>query len=428
MKKFFIALITLLALAAAGTAAYIYFSTKNAVDKMISSARPFVDIQYQRFTNPMDGSISLHDVTMNTGNDSVKIGSIELRLDSALDYVNFDKKMKSGEIPPKFQVRINHMITDLPETTQASMEQMPMQQIANYIAALGCGDVKEMNTSHMNELGFTELDTSTNLDFTYNKTSSQATFQANMSMHGMTDIELKTSISDVNNYFDFANPENKVSAIETTIQDLGYNNKIIEFCSEKAQLEPQQYVDNHIKQLRKYLNKSGVSLSDELYDTYKSYFADATPIKFVLSPPSNSLSLKYIDLYDVKDWPSILGLSIYNDGKQLEDITFEWKKGKALPKLLNARSLPKVQDKQTKNAKKKKAQRLIPRKFVEIPADQLSRYISSTVKIESKLGKSYTGVVKQVSSSQIVVEIKLQGGKAAMPINTFQIKKAYLLQ
>lgn len=84
MKKILSIFFLIIVVSLASTAAYIYFSTKSAVDSMIDSVRPFATIKYQRFSNPMDGSISIHGVTVGDGYGSnVDVGSIKLKLDSA---------------------------------------------------------------------------------------------------------------------------------------------------------------------------------------------------------------------------------------------------------------------------------------------------------------------------------------------------------
>jgi len=71
------------------TYGYFYYTTKSNVDSFINSVRPFVNIQYQTFSNTMDGKISIKDVSIQqpSGEEITHIGSIDFILDSALDYI-----------------------------------------------------------------------------------------------------------------------------------------------------------------------------------------------------------------------------------------------------------------------------------------------------------------------------------------------------
>jgi hypothetical protein len=431
MKKLFVTLVLILILSLISTTAYIYFSTKRAVDSLIESAQPFVNIKYQRFSNPMDGSISIHGVTIGDGyGTNIDVGSIELKLDSALDYINFNTKITSGEILPKLQLQINHVYADMDllEKSQSSSSPNAFEKISSYIAALGCGDVKEIGTKQLSDLGYSGIDSSLNLNFEYNKSLATATMQFDYVLHDMSSFLVKTSIPYIYSPQDFANINTKINNLTIELQDLGYTNSLIDYCSLESNLEPEAFIDLRIQALKRYLSKANIQLSDDLYAAYRSYFVDKAPLTFT-SQPDSAVNLQYINLYETKDWPTVLGLSIAVNGKPVKDSHFSWNKNTVIKNLLNARDgveLTKLESNEAHDPQTRKKQALRNRDYFEIPVSKLDQYIHSDVKIETKLGKIYTGYVKGVTRSQVIVVIRLKGGKAEIPVGTNKISKAYI--
>ncbi len=432
MKKLLGILLLIVILSLVSTAAYIYFSTKSAVDSMIESVQPFVNVKYQRFSNPMDGSISIHGVTIGDGyGANVDIGSIELKMDSALDYINLDKKLTSGEILPKLQLQINHVYADMDllNKAQESSEVNPFEHIASYVAALGCGDVNSIGTKQLADLGYSGIDGSLNLNFEYNKSLATATLEFDYILHGMGSFLVTTSIPYIYTAQDFANINAKVNNLTIELQDLGYNENLIEHCSLESKLERDAYIEQHLQEFKSYLTKANVQLSDDLYAAYRAYFVDKAPLTFT-SQPDSAVNLQYIGLYETKDWPTVLGLSVAVNHNPVNDLTFGWNKDTVIKNLLNAREgieLANVDDDDiARDPQTRRKQILRNKTYFEIPVSNLDQYRGFDVKLETKLGKIYTGYIKSLTRSQVIVVISLKGGKAEIPVGTNKIAKAYI--
>jgi hypothetical protein len=432
MKKLISVLLVIVVLSLVSTAAYIYFSTKSAVDSLIESVQPFANVKYQRFSNPMDGSISIHGVTIGDGYGSnVDVGSIELKMDSVLDYINLEKKLTSGEILPKLQLQINHVYMELDfiKKLQGSSDKSAFEKINAYIDALACGDVKTLGYEQLSDLGYSGIDSSVNLNFEYNKSLATVTMEFDYIMHGMSSFLVKTSIPYIYTAQDFADINNKINNLEFELQDLGYNENIIEHCSLESKLERDVYIEQHLQQLKNYLTKANIQLSDDLYAAYRAYFVDKATLTFT-SQPDSAVNLQYITLYETKDWPTVLGLSIAVNGESVNDLSFDWNKNTVVRNLMNAREgveLAKTGDDDVaRDPQTRRKQILRNKTYFEIPVSNLDQYRGFDVKLETKLGKTYTGYIKSLTRSQVIVVIHLKGGKAEIPVGTNKIAKAFI--
>lgn len=429
MKKILTLTLFIAVMALASTAAYIYFSTKNAIDSMLESAQPFVSIQYQKFSNPMNGSISIHGVTISPilgmTETTIDIGSIELRLDSALDYLNFEKKIESGEILPKLQLKVNHVYADLNLIVNDDPDDAEL--ISAYITALSCGEIKEIGSKELPELDYIGIDTSVNLNFEYDKYLSNVEMEFEITLHDMARYSAKLLIPNINSPADLANINTKISSLEFELQDLGYNSRVIEYCVKKNGLKPDVYVDKHIQALKGYVSDANIHLSENIYDAYRAYFVDQASLTIV-SQPLNAINLQGIELYETKEWANILGLTLFVDANPPSLLRFDWNKDTAIEDLLNARSIaikeapvakPRTRTNKRENIKS------IP-KNREISISDIYDYVNYPVRLETKQGKTFKGFIIDVVRGRVIIEIRLKGGKAEMPIDITNIEKVFI--
>lgn len=208
-----------------------------------------------------------------------------------LDYINFDKKITFGEILPKLQLQINHVYIDSgllasvdPDVIDHASVEDAIDRIFFYVAALGCGDTKEIGLNNLNELGYSGLDASLNVNFEYDKLNSEVKMELGLMMHGMASYTIRTSLPNIYSAEDFANPNNRISNLEFEIQDLGYNESVIDYCTQQSKLETEAYLDLHMQELKKYLSKANVILTDEIYDAYRAFVADKAMLTFSSQP------------------------------------------------------------------------------------------------------------------------------------------------
>ena len=425
MKNVLSRLILIAAVALASSAAYIYFSTKSTVDSMIQSIAPFVTVEYKHFNNFMDGSISIHDVSINTQlsgeNTHVDIGSIEVKMDSVLDYFNFEQKINSGEIPPKLQLAINHVHTDVGLLINDSPDKLGI--ITDYMTELACGEVNLTPSEKLTALGYSGIDSSISIDFEYSRLTSEAEVKFDLILHDMAQYAVKTTIPNVNSTVGLTNPNGKISSLELGIQDLGYNKKLIEYCSNQRGIQPERYVEQHVQALKNYFSDASVSFSDSVYDAYRAYLIEQAHVS-ISSHPNASFSVESLNFYDTKDWASILDLTLFVDEKPASNFFFDWNKESVLNDLLKARALAEKEDDTEKKQVRiiKRAQKS-PKVNAEIPVSQIHDYTNKHVTLNTKSGKTFKGIVKSVKRGQVIMIISIQGGNAEIPIDVSKIIK-----
>jgi len=425
MKKILSRLILIAAVTLASTATYIYFSTKSTVDSMIQSIQPFVNVEYKQFHNYMDGSISIHDVSINTKfggeNTHIAVGSIEVKMDSVLDYFNFEKKINSGEIPTKLQLAINHVRSDLGLLANDSQDKLGV--ITDYMTDLACNKVKLTPSEKLTALGYSGIDSSISIEFEYSEITSEAEVKFDFILHDMVRYALMTAIPNVTSTVGLTNINSKVSNLELEIQDLGYNQKLIEYCSSQSKVQAEQYVKQHIKALKKYFSDANVSFSPSVYDAYRAYLVEQAHIS-ISSHPNSSISMESLRFYDTKDWASILDLTLFVNENPASNFFFDWNKESVLTDLLKARALPNKESetikKQVRIIKRVKQSQKVN---TEMPISRIHDYINKHVSLNTKSGKTFKGIIKSVKRGQVIMIISIQGGNAEIPLDISKITK-----
>jgi ribosome maturation factor RimP len=416
VKKIIVNLFVFISLGLVSLYGYLYFSIKGDIDSNIEMLEPHVSITYDAFKLPLDGTIAIEGVLIssNFGVGS-EIDSVELKVDSILDYLDVSKTIDNNEIVKKMQLKVNHAHIDLSFIMEAlKQNKSTFDRILQRVAAQGCGDIKSINYKYLPEFGYTEFDGSLNLDFEYSDYSSVADVTFDISWHDMTSYSFKTSIPNMKTYYDFYNPENEVIDFELGIQDLGYNERFIKFCSKESGVSLKDYVDYHIDELRKYLSSANVSFSDDIYAAYKSYLSKQSTITFKIKPNS-AVSYKYIDLYKPKDWPQVLGLDILVDGKKTNDLSMNWDRTTVANDLLNSKS------KKDKEIKKEVSSRRI--KFSDFKYN-----LNSYVEIKTRSGRQYKGNVLEVYRNKVILETEVENKKGKVTVHKDSISSIYLFK
>lgn len=366
----------------------------------------------------MDGKIVIHGVSIGDGSDkSIDIGSIEFILDSAFDYIDFNKKYNTHLIPDKLQIKINHAYADSALIDSFAEKPGKIERINSYISALGCGEITNIDNEQLLELGYSGLDASINLVYDYNTFTSTIDAVFELELHGMESYSFKTAIPNIKSYIDLTNPESTIKNLEVKVQDLGFNKKLTEYCANKTGLGETLHVDQHVEKLKNYFTKADIKLSDELYTAYHQYMHDQAEITFNFQPDS-AVNLKYIDFFETKDWPKVLGLSLYVDERKVENVEIDWDRQKVVSNLIKAQQDTSKAD--SKTTLQTKLQ------YVEIIPSKLNQYVRSQVKLKSKQGKSYEGVITGFSGGQLIMEVTLHGGKIKLPIRTNEIVSAFV--
>ena len=422
MKKVIIGLFVLVITIATSGYFYIYYQTKKGVDSIITAIQPFLQISYDSFQNPMDGSISINKVNISAANGfDMDIGSVEMRLNSVMDYLQLQDYINSRQIFPKLQFKVNHarinldMVNDVAEARSTLLN-----RAYNRASAQGCGEVEDIDNDFSRKLKYDELDASLNMDYTYSKDLSKIDIVFDIVVHDMASYSFRTTIPNINTYADFANPDNKVNSFQFETRDLGYNKRLIEYCAQQSGVEYAAYVDHHMEQLRNFLTNANVSFSDELFDAYKAYLADGAMITVNINPES-AVGVEYIDMYKPNDWPFILGLEIYVEGNKINDMSMNWNKDTVARDLMRSRAEMNTEP----VAQAEEVQEQAPQMaFVSVPAAELKNYINSTAQLETVIGRKYRGQILNADTMSVTIQVSMGGGQMEIPIKLNQLSSA----
>ncbi len=396
---------------------YFYYVTKSNVDSFIESVSPFVQIKYETFFSALNGKISLSEVSISTPpyGKLAQIDSVDFILDSAFDYFTLDDKLSAGEIIPKIQLKINHLNTSVDMLDVYTQEPAPFEQFMNHIAAQGCGEIESVDMTLLPELGYSTLDASMNINFDYSQKERLARFNIDLIAHDMNAVYTTVEIPHIANLRDFTSPDIQVGTFKVDVQDLGYSDNVAEFCAGKSDVPVEEYAEHHLEALKSFFTNADISLSDGVYEAYEAYVAEQATLTFSIQPKS-AVNWKYISLYPTEEWPRILGLSLLVNGEKVDDVEVSWDEERSLATAIASKQ--EVTTKQERVPQRKKT-------YVQVAPHQLTNYVDSRVKVETKLNRKYEGYVRK-SGGALVVQITSHGGKIDIPADSQTIAKAFV--
>lgn len=399
---------------------YFYYVTKNNVDSFIESVSPFVQIRYESFISGLDGTISMEDVSISAPpyGKVAQIASVDFVLDSAFDYFSLDDKLSAGKIIPKLQLKINHLKSSVDTLDLYAQEPDEFEQFMNHVTAQGCGDVEAVDMTLLPELGYSMLDVSLNINFEYLQSERLARFNMDLIAHDMNAVYSSVEIPNIASLKDFADPEIQLGTFNIDVQDLGYSKRVAEYCAQQSDVPVQDYAKHHVEALKSFFANAAIQLSNGIYQAYEAYVAEQAQLTFSIQP-NNAVTWKYISLYPTDEWPRILGLSLLVNGEKVDDFKFSWDEERSLATAITSKKEASLKQQEQSQKQTRKET------FVEIAPQQLTKYIDSRVKVETRLNRKYEGYVRR-TGGDLVVQIKSHGGKIDIPANSQTIAKVFV--
>ena len=427
MKKLILALFVLLVGSVAGVYFYINYKVKENVDSVIEAVKPVARITYGKIGNNMNGTIVIRNISISRADGvNANIDSIQLVLPSLRDLMNMMDMFRSNRLLSGMHLNINHLRTDISVITgMLKSVKDGKSSIADRVNTLGCGDVKILNLKNLADLGYTDADISLNIGYKYHEASNIVDMSVDIIGHDVASVSMNMEIPGITSYTGIANRENNINNVSFEFQDLGFNSRMTEYCAKKINSSPSEYLENHFKLVRKTLTEGNVILSEDIYNAYKQFLVNQAKIKMDFNPPS-SVGLKYLDMYQPKDWVSVLGIDVYVNDKKLDDMSMNWNKN------LTADSLFREQSESTVNNAVPGGGGTVPvspvaSSQVKIDNSDLGNYLNKLIRVETTSGRKYTGILKGESNDSISVLIKIGKGNARLPILKTQIKNVVLL-
>jgi len=406
-------------LGVAGTKWYLQNKVETVLEETIKKLYPIAAIKYEdTYSSLLDSSIGVENVTINPRavRDEIKIERIVFQAPNIKFLLDAKSEFESGNIPKKMLISINGFTINTSGGISRLLDNnTPPPALGARDNAYGCADVNQFKFSELNEMGYDQLSVDLTLNYQYNPAINELDVTALWSNRLMFEFEI-TGIFEVENSKFKLNQTrglfDRMSSAKIAYRDLGYNRSTIDYCNHYR--GDRNYISAHIKTFKKDLeNELNLIPSNKLVAAYRKFMLNSGVIK-ITSDLQHPINPKYLALYKPRDAVLLVRPEItVND--QTVDIPYA--------DLLNA-SGKLTEKKPTKDNSTEKEIVLKPRnntEFITVDIQQLAEYIGDMVRIKTKRGITREGILIDVDTMKVKVEVSRRGGVITYPIQVSSI-------
>ncbi|MFC1664091.1 hypothetical protein ACFL17_00500 [Pseudomonadota bacterium] len=296
----------------AGLKTYVSYQTMKTVERVVSDAKPVVDIHYGEVLSSFDGKISLKDVSLEiveTG-DMVHVQSVIINNGNLLELYKFTKAFSSGKRPRYlnlsilgFSVGLNsRLVESYRDALNYSHPPFPEKE-----KLLNCGDIFKFDAELLTVLGYagSKIDFSVVVDLR----SSNAMLELGIQYPDLTMITIKSSFEPEGIYA-VAIPSAdsiKLKDFEMVLNPGRFLEESMEYCMKKENATKEQVNRAFLLQFEQRMTELNIQPDSDMLKEYRKFLNTPSQLVVTASPPK-PVDLETLRKYDPVDVPGLLNM------------------------------------------------------------------------------------------------------------------------
>ncbi len=434
LKVITVSVVVILVLAVTGVWGYLWYSTKQQVDEIVTLAKPFADISYGGIEISPTGSISINrlHIILNAINDAVSIGAIRLQAPNILALLNIRHQLSKGQLPEALSLSLQNLTLSL-EGGILGAEQTALTQRSPFenLDALGCGSILAFGSTEWLEMGYSnlvsDLSLSYRIDRTHNLLALQMASRAQewASINGELEFATTTPISSIMELVTGLTA--KIAKLNVVVHDNGFNQRRNTYCAAKAGKAVDAYITDHARLVAEKLRAHGIYLGQGLLDGYRAYLSPGGQLALSASPPT-PIDPSELRFYKADDVIKLTGLRVTVNDKPISDLSLSWDSAKLAQALDIKPQAPTEPEKitVTPSASLTPVPTTIKKTFHAIDVSDLNKHVGKIIKIKTT-NSQYNGKLEGANEGFINITIRKPNGSATLSLRTSEITQAEVL-
>lgn len=436
MRKLMTILATILAvlvLMAGGIWGYLWYSTQQQVEQLVTAAEPFAEISHDGIGVSPAGSIGIKQIKIipNFVNDVISIGAIRLKAPNILALLNARRQLSQGQIPEALSLSIRQFELPLHGSILGAKLPSPQERMPfDDLGALGCGPVIHFGGSEWEEMGYNSFISNMEIGYQLDAAHSRASLQIDSNTQDWGGLRLNISFA-VNakstSMMELATSLTpKVANLNAVLQDDGYNTRRNKYCAAKAGKPIDEYITDHVRLVVERLRANGINPGPGLIAAYQHYLTNGQQLTITANPPApiDPAELQY---YKAEDALKLAGLTIKVNDQAVTDLSIDWNATQVARALgMGMQRTPRAEEPETAATTAPKPV-IIQKSFHPTPISELNQHVGKVAKLQTTTGASYQGKLGPVTKDIVKITIRKSGGTATLSLRGEDITEAQVL-
>lgn len=412
MVKIFANIFIVIFVAIVGFKGYIYYK----IDKQLKQIINFVEMsgmataKYSWISTSFDGTVSVKGVEIEDKMAGVRLNaeSVYFRGPRLLDLHRFAEMFGTLDFN-ELIVGMDGAKLSLGYINADSEAGKP--NLVGRVLAAGCGKLEQMALSDYVAMGISELNFDTEGRLEVDKGSGRMEFNYEATFEGLYALKAEILYDDFTLARDFSGMP---SFAELEIINENYVEKKNEYCAKLNEGSIKDYITEHVKIAKNLLIDGGIPLSEQTIRAYEGFLRQPISVKIAVAPTQSIKPQRVVaGGYNPEDLPDLLGLIVRFNDTEVANI---------FDKNNNKKSfVANVEE-------EKKPTKIVGFTFKRTAAQKIRNYEGHGIRVTTKDGKEYEGIIIKTRSEAFDLEYKVKYGKLAIPIHYKEVEKADVLR
>ena len=436
MRKLMTILATILAvlvLMAGCVWGYLWYSTQQQVEQLVTAAKPFAEISYDGVSVSPAGSIGVKQIKIipHFVNDVISAGAIQLNAPNILALLNARRQLSQGQLPEALSLSIRQLELPLHGSILGAKPPSPQEQMPfDDLGALGCGPVIHFSGNEWQEMGYNSFINNMDVGYQLDAAHSRIRVHINSNTQEWAGLQLDISFSlntASTSMMELATSlTSKVASLNAILQDNGYNARRNKYCAAKAGKSINEYITDHVRLVVERLNANGINPGPGLIAAYQHYLTEGQQLTITANPPApiNPAELQY---YKAEDVIKLAGLIVKVNDQAVTDLSIDWNATQVARALgVGIQQTPQAEEPETTAAAAPKPV-ITGASFHPTPINELSQHVGKVAKLQTATGASYRGQLGPITKDIVKITIRKSGGTATLSLRSADITEAQVL-
>ena len=438
---------------------YLWYQVKRFTDQLAVQAVDVLTFEYDSIETSFDGVAGIRNVRIYPmGSDyPLKVDAIRAVSDSWLYFIKLGTPLDKGDLPNHLGFEILGMNVDFNAPYFAQLEAYSAAVNDHYT---GCEQSQVSGIELMKKLGYSSLYTDIKLAYQFNPESEYMTLTMDSSSAGSFEMgvsaDVDMGVTQLNRN-SAAAVKPKLGGVSVHYKDQAFNRKYLQYCAALNNESTEQFVNRHVELLAKQYQQIGLVFNQELIDAYRQFISTDGDMRLKMTT-ENPLPMQAMAVggaEQLKTWD----VQLQVNGQVIAPVDVDWKMPELEAATVEGRppasgesgeaseisgqqegaveqssnqqvtSVADSTDTQSDQQRSYEQPAYEPpaKDYVEKPVNELSRYVGSSIRVETHNGHLIEGTIFKIRRNQVQIEQKLDGGVALLPILFSNIKQAKVL-
>lgn len=315
------------------------------------------------------------------------------------DFWSLREKIILSELPEQGELIIHNLSLPIENLAKSNKEVSDLKVLT--LLAHGCSDKTSFSLTDLVDAEIKELKGNFELEYQYNPLGSNIKFQSSVLLHRFIGLEWQLELNDFT-------PGATQSPYLVFAQWVLFDPQLVvhrnRYCASLNEQSHAEFVEQHVNTLYQFLEREGLSLSEQFQQRYQ-VFADKPENIAVTMSPGTGIRTHNLSKIDLVNWVEQLGLSLNINGRAIEEVVEKTDPNKA-----------KKKDEQDEVVEPETTVLRSP------SIRQLENRMDKQLILVDENDKSYEGRIISVTETLVKLEIRVSGGYATVRFKPNQIK------